>query len=96
MHRPRTKYLDVQKADMKYRKQRRLLDLLGKILKEIRRMEIDEKTGRTNGMKYKKCKFDELNAEKGRDQTLLAQIENIKRQDLLVWQISIHYVSILL
>ena len=51
LHRPRTKYLDVQKANLTYRKQRRrtksqtrkmtrrLLDLLGKILKEIRRME---------------------------------------------------------
>ena len=50
LHRPRTKYLDVQKANLTYRKQRRrtksqtrkmtrrLLDLLGKILKEIRRM----------------------------------------------------------
>lgn len=51
IHRPRTKYLDVQKANLVYRKQRkrsksqtrkmtrRLLELLGKILKEIRRME---------------------------------------------------------
>lgn len=51
LHRPRTKFLDVQKANLAYRKQRRrtksqtrkmtrrLLDLLGKILKEIRRME---------------------------------------------------------
>ena len=51
LHRPRTKYLDVQKANLAYRKQRRrtkshtrkmtrrLLDLLGKILKEIRRIE---------------------------------------------------------
>ena len=51
LHRPRTKYLDVQKANLAYRKQRRrtkshtrkmtrrLLDLLGKTLKEIRRME---------------------------------------------------------
>lgn len=51
IHRPRTKYLDVQKANLVYRKQRkrsksqtrkmtrRLLDLLGKILKEIREME---------------------------------------------------------
>lgn len=51
LHRPRTKCLDVQKANLAYRKQRRrtkshtrkmtrrLLDLLGKILKEIRRME---------------------------------------------------------
>lgn len=51
LHRPRTKFLDVQKANLGYRKQRRrtksqtrkiirrLLDLLGKILKEIRWME---------------------------------------------------------
>ena len=51
IHRPRTKFLDVQKADLTYRKQRkhsrsqtrkitrRLLDLLGKILKEIREIE---------------------------------------------------------
>ena len=51
LHRPRTKFLDVQKANLAYRKQRRrtksqtrkmtrrLLDLLGKVLKEIRRME---------------------------------------------------------
>lgn len=51
IHRPRTKYLDVQKANLVYRKQRkrsksqnrkmtrRLLELLGKILKEIRKME---------------------------------------------------------
>ncbi|MCQ2160449.1 MAG: transposase [Bacteroidales bacterium] len=51
IHRPRTKYLDVQKANLTYRKQRkhtkgqtrkmtrRLLDLLGKILKEIRKIE---------------------------------------------------------
>ena len=51
VHRPRTKYLDVEKACLSYRKQRkhsntqtrkmtrRLLNLLGKILKEIRRME---------------------------------------------------------
>ena len=50
-HRPRTKFLDVQKANLTYRKQRkhsrsqtrkitrRLLDLLGKILKEIREIE---------------------------------------------------------
>ena len=43
-HRPRTKYLDVEKANLTYRKQRkhitrRLLDLLGKILKEMRKME---------------------------------------------------------
>ena len=48
IHRPLTKFLDVQKVNLKYRKQRkhnksktrkitrRLLDLLGKILKEIR------------------------------------------------------------
>ena len=51
IHRPRTKFLDVEKANLAYRKQRkhtkaqtrkitrRLLDLLGKILKEMRRME---------------------------------------------------------
>ena len=50
-HRPRTKFLDVQKANLTYRKQRkysrsqtrkitrRLLDLLGKILKVIREIE---------------------------------------------------------
>ena len=51
IHRPRTKFLDVQKANLTYRKQRkhsrsqtrkitrRLIDLLGKILKEIREIE---------------------------------------------------------
>ena len=51
LHRPRTKFLDVQKANLTYRKQRKhsrnqtrkitrsLLDLLGKILKEIREIE---------------------------------------------------------
>ena len=51
VHRPRTKFLDVQKANLTYRKQRkhsrsqtrkitrRLIDLLGKILKEIREIE---------------------------------------------------------
>jgi len=51
LHRPRTKFLDVQKANLTYKKQRkhqknqtrkmtrRLLELLGKILKEIRRIE---------------------------------------------------------
>lgn len=51
IHRPRTKYLDVEKANLTYRKQRkhtksqtrkitrRLLDLLGKILKKTRKME---------------------------------------------------------
>ena len=51
IHRPRTKFIDVQKANLAYRKQRkhsksqtrkmtrRLLELLGKILKEIRKME---------------------------------------------------------
>ena len=51
IHRPRTKFLDVQKANPTYSKQRkhsksqtrkitrRLLDLLGKILKEIREIE---------------------------------------------------------
>ena len=51
IHRPRTKYLDVARANMGYTKQRKhsrsqtssivrgLLQLLGKILKEIRKME---------------------------------------------------------
>ena len=51
LHRPRTKYLDVEKANLAYRKRRRrtkaqtrkitrrLLNLLGKILNEIRRIE---------------------------------------------------------
>ena len=51
LHRPRTKFIDVQKANLTYRKQRkhtksqnrkmtrRLLELLGKILREIRRAE---------------------------------------------------------
>ena len=51
IHRPQTKFIDVQKANLTYRKQRkhsrsqtrkitrRLLDLLGKILKEIREIE---------------------------------------------------------
>ena len=51
IHRPRTKYLDVEKANLTYRKQRkhtkgqtrkitrRLLDLLGKILRETRKMK---------------------------------------------------------
>ena len=51
LHRPRTKYLDVEKANLAYRKQRRhtnvqtrkitrrLLNLLGKVLTEIRKME---------------------------------------------------------
>lgn len=55
IHRPRTKYLDVEKANLTYRKQRnhkksqtrrmtrRLLELLGKILKEIRKIERDTK-----------------------------------------------------
>ena len=53
IHRPRTKFLDVEKANLTYRKQRkhtrsqtrkitrRLLDLLGKILREMRKMERD-------------------------------------------------------
>ena len=53
IHRPRTKFLDVEKANLAYRKQRkhnkaqtrkitrRLLDLLGKILMEMRKMERD-------------------------------------------------------
>ena len=51
IYRPRTKFLDVQKSNLTYRKQRkhsrsqtrkitrRLLDLLGKILKELREIE---------------------------------------------------------
>ena len=51
IHRPRTKFIDVEKANLAYRKQRkhsksqtrmmtrRLLKLLGKLLKEIRKME---------------------------------------------------------
>ena len=51
IHRPRTKFIDVQKANLAYKKQRkhsksqtrkmtrRLLELLDKILKEIRKME---------------------------------------------------------
>ena len=51
IHRPRTKFLDVEKASLTYRKQRkhtkaqtrkitrRLLDLLGKILREMRKMD---------------------------------------------------------
>ena len=51
IHRPRTKFLNVEKANLAYRKQRkhnkaqtrkitrRLLDLLGKILREMRKME---------------------------------------------------------
>lgn len=56
VHRPRTKYVNVEKANLSYRKQRRhtkvqtrkltrrLLNLLGKILKETRRLE-RESTG---------------------------------------------------
>ena len=51
IHRPRTKFLDVEKANLTYRKQRkhtkaqtrkitrRLLNLLGKILREMRKMD---------------------------------------------------------
>ena len=48
IHRPRTKFLDVEKANLTYRKHnkaqtrkitRRLLDLLGKIVREMRKME---------------------------------------------------------
>ena len=54
VHRPRTKYTDVEKANLSYRKQRRhtkvqtrkltrrLLNLLGKILKETRRLERED------------------------------------------------------
>ena len=57
VRRPRTKFLDVEKANLSYRKQRRhsnaqtrkmtrrLLNLLGKILKEIRRMEREHGAG---------------------------------------------------
>ena len=56
LHRPRTKFVDVEQANLSYRKQRRhtkvqtrkitrrLLNLLWKILKEIRRLE-RENTG---------------------------------------------------
>ena len=59
LHRPRTKFVDVEKANLTYRKQRRhtkvqtrkltrrLLNLLGKILKETRRLE-RESTGTEN------------------------------------------------
>ena len=54
IHRSRTKFLDVEKANLTYRKQRkhtkaqtrkitrRLLDLLGKILREMRKMEREQ------------------------------------------------------
>ena len=59
IHRPRTKFIDVQKANLTYKKQRkhsksqtrkmtrRLLELLGKILKEIREMERDYEKAET-------------------------------------------------
>lgn len=59
LHRSRTKFVDVEKANLTYRKQRRhtksqtrkmtrrLLNLLGKMLKEIRRLE-RENTGVEN------------------------------------------------
>ena len=77
IHRPRTKFLDVQKANLTYRKQRkhsrsqtrkitrRLLDLLGKILKEIREIERDYENVEIEGTGH--C---------------FAQIENIKLQSL--------------
>lgn len=57
VHRPRTKYVDVEKANLSYRKPRRytkiqtrkltrrLLNLMGKILKQTRRLD-RENTGR--------------------------------------------------
>ena len=77
IHRPRTKFLDVQKANLTYRKQRkhsrsqtrkitrRLLDLLGKILKEIREIERDYENVEIEGTGH--C---------------FAQIESIKLQSL--------------
>ena len=74
IHHNRTKFLDVQKANLTYGKQRRhnrgqtrkithrLLDLLGKILKEIREIERDYENAENEGI--------------GR---CFAQIENIKR-----------------
>ena len=77
IHRPRTKFLDVQKANLTYRKQRkhsrsqtrkitrRLLDLLCKILKEIREIERDYENVEIEGTGH--C---------------FAQIESIKLQSL--------------
>ena len=77
IHRPWTKFLDVQKANLTYRKPRkhsrsqtrkithRLLDLLGKILKEIREIERDYENAEIEGTGH--C---------------FAQIENIKLQSL--------------
>lgn len=53
IHRPRTKYLDVEKANLMFRKQlhsksqtrkitRRLLELLGKIQREMRKVEREQ------------------------------------------------------
>ena len=65
VRRPRTKYLDVEKGNLSYRKQRkhsnvqtrkmtrRLLSLLGKILKEIRRMEREHGGGELLTVKEK-------------------------------------------
>lgn len=65
VRRPRTKFLDVEKANLSYRKQRkhsnartrkmtrRLLNLLGKILKEIRRMEREHGGGKLLAVKEK-------------------------------------------
>lgn len=62
IHHPWTKFLDVQKANLTYRKQRehsrsqtrkithRLLDLLGKILKEIREIERDYENAEIEGL----------------------------------------------
>ena len=65
VRRPRTKFLDVEKANLSYRKQRkhsnvqtrkmtrRLLSLLGKILQEIRRMEREHGGGEPLTVKEK-------------------------------------------
>ncbi len=62
IHRPRTKFLDVQKANLTYRKQRkhsrsqtrkitrRLIALLGKILKEIREIEMGHENAEIEGI----------------------------------------------
>lgn len=59
-HRPRTKFIDAQKANLAYKKQRkykksqtrkmtrRLLEILGKILKETR--EVEKNNGNTGGL----------------------------------------------
>ena len=65
IRRPRTKFLDVEKANLSYRKQRRhsnaqkrkrtrrLLNLLGKLLREIRRMEREHVGGELLTVKEK-------------------------------------------